>query len=175
MSQQCFRRLDIQHSRDPNGDICSPSFAQERHQIHGAHRSAERKQPQFDFDLKRVSHQHYITRKAAINFPHPESTTGGWHFLSYFDRESGVAKVSLAGIHYLETTDYFGDLGITDVTDELTKRAWSAEGRRLYIADHQRAAADMIVKLVLSDSKQCNVEIADWFTSPGDRQKLLRF
>ncbi len=25
--------------------------------------------PLFDFDLKRVSHQHYITGKAAINFP----------------------------------------------------------------------------------------------------------
>lgn len=59
--------------------------------------------PLFDFDLKRVSHQHYITGKAAINFPHPGSTTGGWHFLSYFDREAGVVKVSLAGIHYPDT------------------------------------------------------------------------
>jgi len=57
-------------------------------------------QPLFDFDLKRVSHQHNITGKAAINSPHPGSTTGGWHFLSYFIRESGVAKASLAGIHF---------------------------------------------------------------------------
>ena len=34
-------------------------------------------QPIFDFDLKRVSRQHYITGKAAINFPHAGSTTGG--------------------------------------------------------------------------------------------------
>ena len=131
-------------------------------------------QPLFDFDLKRVSHKHYITGKAAINFPHPESTTGGWHFLSYFDRESGVAKVSLAGIHYPDTTAYFGDLGIIDVTDELARRGWSAEGRRLYIADHHRAAADMIVKWVLSDSKHCNVEVAEWFPSPEDQQRLLK-
>ncbi|MBP1120966.1 hypothetical protein EZZ79_19795 [Pseudomonas syringae] len=85
--------------------------------------------PLFDFDLKRVSLQHYITGKAAINFPHPGGTTGGWHFLSYFDRESGGAKVSLAGIHYHDTTGYFGDLGIIDVTDELAKRGWCAEGR----------------------------------------------
>ena len=84
--------------------------------------------PLFDFELKRVSHQHYITGKAAINFPHPESTTGGWHFLSYFDRESGVAEVSLAGIHYPDTTAYFGDLGITDVTDRLADLGWSVEG-----------------------------------------------
>lgn len=69
------------------------------------------KQPLFDFDLKRVSFEHYITGKAAINFPHPESTTGGWHFLSYFDRDTGVAKVSLAGIHYPDTAEFFGDAG----------------------------------------------------------------
>jgi len=27
------------------------------------------KQPLFDFDLRRVSYEHYITGKAAINFP----------------------------------------------------------------------------------------------------------
>lgn len=130
--------------------------------------------PLFDFDIKRVSHQHYITGKAAINFLHPGGTTGGWHFLSYFDRESGVAKVSLAGIHYPATTGYFGDLGITDVTDQLAELGRAAEGRRLYMADHYRAAADMIVKWLLSDSKHCSVEVAEWFPSPADRQKLLR-
>jgi hypothetical protein len=122
-------------------------------------------QPLFDFDLKRVSHQHYITGKAAINFPHPGSTTGGWHFLSYFDRESGVAKVSLAGIHYPDTTGYLGDLGITDVTDQLAERGWSAEGRRLYMANHYRVAADMILRWALSESIRCSVEINDWFPS----------
>ena len=119
-------------------------------------------QPLFDFDLKRVSHQHYITGKAAINFPHPGSTTGGWHFLSYFDRDSGVAKVSLAGIHYPDTTDYFGDLG------------WSVEGRRLFMADHYRAAADMIVRWALSESSHCSVEVNDWFSSRAERQRLLK-
>ncbi|EJL05109.1 hypothetical protein PflQ2_3287 [Pseudomonas fluorescens Q2-87] len=32
-------------------------------------------QPLIDFDLKRVSRENYITGKAAINFPHPGSTT----------------------------------------------------------------------------------------------------
>ncbi|WP_046485339.1 hypothetical protein [Pseudomonas veronii] len=130
-------------------------------------------QPLLDFDLKRVSRENYITGKAAINFPLPGSTTGGWHFLSYFDWESGVAKVSLAGIHYSDTTAYFGDLGIIDVTDELAKRGWSVEGRRLYMADHYRAAADMIVRWALSESSQCSIEIDDWFPSRAERQRLL--
>jgi hypothetical protein len=130
-------------------------------------------QPLFDFDLKRVSRVHYITGKAAINFPHSGSTTGGWHFLSYFARDSGVAKVSLAGIHYPDTTDYFGDLGITDVTDRLADLGWSVEGQRLFIADHYRAAADMIVRWALSESVHCSVEIDDWFPSRAERQRLL--
>ena len=129
--------------------------------------------PLFDFDLKRVSHQHYITGKAAINFPHPGSTTGGWHFLSYFDRESGVAKASLAGSHYLDTTDYFGDLGITDMSDRLADLGWSVEGHRLFMADHYRAAVDMIVRWALSESNHCSVEIDDWFPSRAERQRLL--
>lgn len=127
----------------------------------------------FDLDLKRVSREHYITGKAAINFPHPESTTGGWHFLSYFDRDSGVAKVSLAGIHYPDTTDFFGDAGVIDVTDELAMRGWSEDGKRLFMADHYRAAADMAMKWVLSDSKHCNVEVADWFPSYETKQRLF--
>lgn len=129
--------------------------------------------PLFDFDLKRVSRENYITGKAAINFPHPGSTTGGWHFLAYFDRESGVAKVSIAGIHYPDTTAYFGDLGVIDVTDELAKRGWSMDGHRLFMADHYRAAADMIVRWALSESIHCSVEVDDWFSSRAERQRLL--
>ena len=43
-----------------------------------------------------------------------------------------VAKVSLAGFHYPDTTDFFGDAGVIDVTDELAMRGWSVEGRQLY-------------------------------------------
>jgi len=130
-------------------------------------------QPLFDFDLNRVSRTHYITGKAAINFPHAGSTTGGWHFLSYFDPDSGVAKVSLAGIHYPDTTDFFGGAGVNDVTDELSKRGWSEDGKRPFMADHYRAAADMVMKWVLSDSKHCNVEVADWFPSSETKQRLF--
>lgn len=47
---------------------------------------APMKQPLFDFDLRRVSYEHYITEKAAINFPileaPGESLTGRLGFLS---------------------------------------------------------------------------------------------
>lgn len=131
------------------------------------------KQPLFDFDLKRVSHQHYITGKAAINFPYSGSSTGGWNFLSYFDRESGVAKVSLAGIHYPDTTSFFGDVGVVDVTEHMANRGWKVEGKRLFMADHYRATCDMVVKWALSDAQCCNVEIADWFPSQAERHRLL--
>lgn len=45
-----------------------------------------------------------------------------------------MAKVSLAGIHYPDTT---GDVGITDATEPLAERGWFVEGQRLYIASLQ--------------------------------------
>lgn len=41
------------------------------------------------------------------------------------------------------------------------------------MADHYRAAADMVIKWALGDTKRCNVEIADWFPSTCERQGLL--
>ncbi|WP_025857555.1 hypothetical protein [Pseudomonas sp. CHM02] len=123
------------------------------------------RQQLFDFDLKRVSREHYITGKAAINIPRPETTTGGWHFLSYFDRESGVAKMSLAGIHYPDTMGFFGDEGIIDVTDRLAEFGWSLDGHRLFMADHYRATPDMIVKWALFVSF-CPSKMARLIQSP---------
>ena len=78
-----------------------------------------------------------------------------------------------AGAYYPDTTAYFGDLGIIDATDELAKRGWSVDGYRLFMADHYRAAADMIVRWALSESIHCSVEIDDWFPSRAERQRLL--
>ncbi|KEZ64713.1 hypothetical protein AAY86_10570 [Pseudomonas amygdali pv. tabaci str. ATCC 11528] len=79
----------------------------------------------------------------------------------------------MAGIHYPDTTDYLGDLGITDVTDRFADLGWSVEGQRLFMADHYRAAADMMVRWALSESIHCSVEIDDWFPSRAERQRLL--
>jgi hypothetical protein len=128
--------------------------------------------PLFDLNLNRVTREHYITGKAAINFPSNKGT-GGWHFLSYWDRESGVVKVSLAGIHFPDTTELFGDEGIFDGLDQLAERGWRVEGRALFMADHFRAAADMIARWAMSEAKRCNVEIGDWFPAESDRQRFL--
>lgn len=81
--------------------------------------------------------------------------------------------MALAGIHYPDTTAYFGELGIIDVTNELAERGWSVEERRLYMADHYRAAVDMVVRCALSESIHCSVVLDDWFHSLAGRQRLL--
>lgn len=128
--------------------ICAQPFRPRLNAIQGACHDSN----PLDFDLKRVFHVNYITGKAAINFPHPRSTTSGWHFFSYFDQERGVAKVSLAGIHYPDTTRYFGNLGIIGVTNQPGERSWTVQEGRLFMADHSRAAADTIVKWAQDDS-----------------------
>jgi len=130
-------------------------------------------QPLFDLNLLRVTREHYITGKAAINFPHAGVATGGWHFMSYWNRDSGVCKVSLACIHFPDTSAFLGDAGILNATQLLAERGWHAEGRCVWMADHYRAAADMVVRWALSDSQHCSVEIADWFPTEVDRQRFL--
>lgn len=130
-------------------------------------------QPLFDLDLQRVTREHYITGKAAINFPFPGVTTGGWHFMSYWSQDSGVCKVSLAGIHFPDTTSFFGDAGIVDATQVLADLGWESAGRTTWMADHFRAAADMVVRWALSDSQHCSVEIDEWFPADQDRQRFL--
>lgn len=46
-----------------------------------------------------------------------------------------VAKVSLAGIHDPDTTCFFGDLGIIEVTDQLTMRAWLSRTSNMIFYD----------------------------------------
>lgn len=130
-------------------------------------------QPLFDIDLSRVTREHYITGKAAINFPFPGVTTGGWHFLSYWDRAAGVAKVSLAGIHYPDTTEFLGGVGIVEVGQVLLRLGWVVAGQSIYIADHYRAAADIVIRWALSESQYCNVEIGEWFPGDDDKQRLV--
>lgn len=84
-----------------------------------------------------------------------------------------MAKVSLAGAHYPDTTAFFSGLGIIDVTGHLAQRGWAVEGRQLYMADHYRAAVDMIASWALSDSEHCNVVIDEWFPSQSAKQRLL--
>lgn len=120
----------------------------------------------FDVDLKRVTYLHYITAKAAINFPWTHTTSGGWYYLSYWDSTTGQAKVSLAGIHYPDTSKYFGDTGIMNASKELKQRGWQID-HQIYIANHFRAAGDMALAWAFGQSKHCNVELSEWF--PGDR------
>jgi len=130
------------------------------------------KNPAFDKDFSRVTRENYITGKSAINFP-SAGATGGWHSLAYFDRDSGMMKLSLAGIHYPDTRVFFGDAGIFDATQTLVEQGWPAGGRAVFMADHFRAAADVVVKWTLGESQHCNVEIAEWFPAEADREKFI--
>lgn len=129
--------------------------------------------PQFDLDLNRVTYEHYVTAKAAINFPWTHTTSGGWHYLSYWNRETGQVKVSLAGIHYPDTNDYFDATGIVNASAELERLGWKIE-HQVYIADHARAAADMAVAWALGQSKHCNVELAEWFPDDSDLDNVVQ-
>lgn len=128
--------------------------------------------PRFDLDLDRVSRQHYITGKAAINFPWPGATTGGWHRNGYWNKESGQVKVSLAGLHLPDTTAYLSDTGILDASPELLRRGWPVE-RQIFIADHFRATADMVISWAIGTAPRCSIELDDWFPGSQDYSRIV--
>ena len=130
--------------------------------------------PLFDSDLSRVSRDNYITGKSSINFP-LDDETGGWHFMSYYDKSKGVFKVSLAGIHFPDTFSYLGNDGVIDVVDQMKRRGIHVNSPHIYMADHYRAAADMIIRWALSERKNCNVEINEWFPKPEDQNRLFDY
>jgi len=125
-----------------------------------------------DTNFGRVTHEHYITGQAAINFPWAGETTGGWHYLSYWDKGTGKLRISLAGIHYPETIKFLGTEGISDARLELQRRGWPSE-RDIYMANHFRAAADMAIAWTLGESKHCNVELLDWFPQDKDFRYMV--
>lgn len=125
----------------------------------------------FDRDLSRVSSEHYITGAPAINWISEDGETGGWHRLSYFD--SGVVKVVLAGVHYPDTRRYFGDAGVREDTATFESMGFDVCGRQIYVANHYRAAADMVVKWAAGSAAQCSVEVSDWFPRQAHVDALL--
>jgi hypothetical protein len=53
--------------------------------------------------LRRVTYDHHITGKAAVNFPSLRTSTGGWRYLAYWNSGTGQVITSLASIHYPKT------------------------------------------------------------------------
>lgn len=125
----------------------------------------------FDNSLERADKKHYITGVPAMNFP-TSKNTGGWHFLNYFDLDSGVFKVSLSGIHYPSTNRYFGDFGIVDVSNKLDDLKIPHFNKNVFMATHHRAAVDILVKWAISGREYCTVEADEWFPAKSDRDAL---
>lgn len=82
-------------------------------------------------------------------------------------------KVSLAGIHYPDTSFLFGTTGVLDAREELAKRGWHLDSA-IYMADHFRAAADMVTAWAIGQNEHCNVELADWFPAHEDHTTVVR-
>ena len=127
----------------------------------------------YDPDLGRASREHYITGPTALNFP-SSRTSGDWHFFSYFDLDAGVYKISLAGIHYPATTPYFGDQGLIEASIQLEAMGVPHAPGDVFIASHQRAAADMLVGWALrGNPNYCTVELDEWFPGEADKAAFI--
>lgn len=78
-----------------------------------------------------------------------------------------------AGIHYPDTSKYFGDTGIMNASEELKQRGWQID-HQIYMANHFRAAGDMALAWAFGQSKHCNVELFEWFPDDRDLADMVR-
>jgi hypothetical protein len=88
-------------------------------------------------------------------------------FLGLLGQEAGQAEVCLAGIYYLDTSAYLGDMGVLDAGAELRRLGWAA-GSTIHMADQYRETADMVLAWAQGQTSHCNIEIGDWLPDFND-------
>ncbi|MHD0644890.1 hypothetical protein ACYPKM_04640 [Pseudomonas aeruginosa] len=130
------------------------------------------RKPFFDVDFKNVSKEHYITLKSSLNFPLSKDT-GDWHYLNFFDADHDNYKIYLAGIHSPDTSKLLGDTGVIDAAELFKKQRIKTGLKHVYIADHYRAAADMVIKWAMTKAPESSLEFDGWFPSLKDKKKVI--
>lgn len=102
-----------------------------------------------------LSESRYISGMAALNLPAPEGTSGDWHFLNVFYRDTeNVTAVTLAGEgEQINTNHIFKDYGIYRCNEALEKRGLKAEGDEAYAANHFRAILDLLYERIKNEGK----------------------
>lgn len=121
-----------------------------------------------------VTREHYITSRTALNWGGPQSsltgTTGDWRYLTYF---SDPPLLLLAGIEpMIDTRPYLGETGVYEATDDFVARGFVSGSTSVWVANHYRAAADMLLRDVVKGARHSSVDVAEWFLDGRDVQAL---
>lgn len=121
-----------------------------------------------DPGFRRVDYKHYVTGPSALNFP-SSLATGDWRRLNYFDVFAKSYEIFIAGINFPDTSEYFGNEGIMEVSGLLIEMGIKPGKTEVWMADHYRAAADSVVSWAMSKNQICTVEVNEYF--PGFDQR----
>lgn len=116
----------------------------------------------FDSDFSRVTREHYITGMPALNWPCSGTSTGDWHSLNFWGE---TLRIALAGIQFPDTRQYLNEIGVYDATEEFRRQRLDIQGKTIWMADHRRAAADLMIKQAALGKHHNMVSLADWFPS----------
>jgi len=99
----------------------------------------------------KLSEERYISGIHALNLPAPEGTSGDWHFINAFFRNSETSEtVILAGKgEEIDTNYIFGSYGIYMCNEALKCRGLKAQSETSYAANHFRAILDRLYRVLI--------------------------
>lgn len=129
--------------------------------------------------LKKIpfSKKVYLSSYFALNLINKEAT-GDWHSTTFWSEKSIPNHshiLGLDGYSACDTSKYFSDDGIFLGNSTLEKMGFErfCEGFDLYVADHFRAVADLIVLYALRGGVFSYFEFDDMMPAESDKQRVF--
>ncbi|NRA88160.1 MAG: hypothetical protein HRU28_12385 [Rhizobiales bacterium] len=114
--------------------------------------------------IPKTSPERYISFLHALNLRYPDEDTGDWHFMPSFFIKDGEAdrSVVIAGKGCkVDTTPSLKDLGVREMSDILIDQGVIKVKTPVYVANHYRAIADLVMADLLSGRRPTVAGVSD--------------
>lgn len=129
-------------------------------------------------DIPPTSPDYYISFNEALELQFFGEQTGSWaRYDTFFYPEKKQKSARVAGEGGLVNTNpIFGSFGVREMSQQLEREKVLRATRPVYVADHYRAVADLIMLQIQDDYNQLlisNQQINDWMKSEDNLEYLI--
>ncbi len=125
--------------------------------------------------IPKTSLETYVSGIVALNILSPDDT-GDWHSGSILHANPTSCERYIYGLGQPRNTNYlFGTSGVFDGTSRLVMMGYHPENVPVFIADHPRACADMIMCGLLPFQPVNAISLDDWFPTDLDKARVYKY
>ena len=135
--------------------LLSMSEEQWRMFMDAVHEHAQPRKPKWEYPIifPATSPTAYVSLRRALNLSLPDEWTGDRHFHDYFFGFPKGTVAPLAGPSgVVDTTPTLGSKGVRDLGEIIAEHKIQRYSGPIYVANHYRAIADMVVLDLLTES-----------------------